>query len=496
MAIDWAAVAKSPATPTQKQPGSIDWSAVAHPGAAPKPTKPAPSDRGAFSPLQAIAKIGMAHVDAAKKVGAGSLDLGFKALDLLGRAGLATQALLSGEGNLNDFTRARRAFMHGLSPADADANRRKILSQLPSPIHPGLTVQQTIDASPPWAQAVQNAVADTLLDPTTALGGGGALEKIANIAGKSAIYGTVKGGNAALGLATRAATSTPALKVAKVLRGAEVDPADVERAMKGVGKVAAAGFDNLPPRGRLTRKTIEAAPFVANKPISSIAAPFRDVDAASTIRNQAINTQRGITAAGQHAYDAATKGLSHDEQATMFRLIQGAKPNELPNAIRPEEFTAAETVANLYRGILHLQGARTVRKDLAAAGFAVPDAFKEFDTSIRGISNRSNVQTPSLPHGGGFSAADKAEIRGDARPGLTEEDLLGSGSTRNVKQPGTMTDAADPAKKHRLDTSHLQDVNRQTEINRARFATAGRSIAGRDAARALAERFAPAVPVM
>src|ERR1700676_5640452 len=105
MAIAGAVVAKSPATPPQKQPGSIDWSAVAHPGAAPKPTKPAPSDRGAFSPLQAIAKIGMAHVDAAKKVGAGSLDLGFKALDLLGRPGLATQALLSGEGPLNNFPR-------------------------------------------------------------------------------------------------------------------------------------------------------------------------------------------------------------------------------------------------------------------------------------------------------------------------------------------------------------------------------------------------------
>lgn len=468
------------------------------PNAPPRARGPVAPPREPFAPLHALAAFGGRAADVYRAAGATDLDLGLKGLDLLGRPGLATQAAASSPTPGEAFTRARRALMHGLSPEHIAQNRRTTLSRIPDPgfFDRGASVQSLIDRSLPEFRPLEEGAADMALDPVSYFGGSGLLEKGVNVAGKAALYGGVKGAGALQRVVTAAAASKPATAVAGALRGAPVDPADVERAMKGVGKIGGAAFDALTPRGRLVRRSIEEAPFNPRKPLSSINKPFKDADAAATIKNQVVNTQRGFTAAGQKAYDDALRGLSNEDKQTVFRLVNGAKPSEIPGTIRPELFTAAEKLDNLYKGVLHVEGSRPVRRALAAAGFTLPEPLAPFDTSVRGIFNANNVRAPYLPHGRQFGDADLADLRAENRPGLTEDDLLGKGSTGNVKQPGTLADASDPAKKARLDTSHLQDTERQDAINRARFATAGRAIAGRDASRALAARFAPAKPVM
>ncbi len=424
----------------------------------------------------------LASSPAGRTVGAG---VG-KVMDLLGRPGVATQALLSGDGSVGDFARAGNAFAHGVSPEDQQANRDTIKS--------GLHIKDAIDKLPEGlARGTADAAVDTALDPTTYLGGLGLIEKGMNATGKAVLYGGIKGANAAQHVGARAVSSRPVTQLARIARGGErLDPADVERGFAKAGSVGAAAFDALTPKGKLTRQAIQASRFDPNKPLSSINKPFDDVAKASTIKAKAVNTQRGITAAGQKSFDAAVKGLTPDDERSLYQAIDRGDTA----ALSPEMQKRAATISDLYRGVLHLEGTGTVKKDLGKAGFALPGELAPFDTQTRGIFNRANVRSPYLPHGQRFSGQDLEEIKGDSTPGISAEDLLGAAKAAPESKPGSMLGDKDLNKLSRDDVSKLQDVVRQREINRARFASAGRAIGAKDAARALAKEFGTAVPIM
>jgi len=157
------------------------------------------------------------------------------------------------------------------------------------------------------------------------------------------------------------------------MRGGEaLDPADVERAVNKAGQAGGAAFDALAPKNRLTRKFIERAPFNPKKPFSSMQQPFSDADFTATAKTKAVNTQRGIASAGQKAYDTAIKGLSPTDEQALYKAMDSGTVATLS----PEMQARAATIKKAYDSILHLEGARTVRKDLATAGFTLPDEMK------------------------------------------------------------------------------------------------------------------------
>lgn len=366
-------------------------------------------------------------------------------MDWLMRPHQATQALETrGPGAAWD------AILHGVSPAQDNADRANVRTKIPF-------FQQIYSHVPHPVQGVMDFALDTVNDPTTYL---------------------------------------PLLDAGKLLNmGSKVDRAVSaatplsESALPAIQKAAAAlrtHFPNMMANIEPVASQVHnfftmggAADANALRTMARTNGLEGVVDANKTrgLRLAANAQGENLTATLKKMFNDAIQGLSDKEQKQVFTAIHFGRVGKLPEALQP----IANRVVQITRSIPALRGTKPLLKKLAAMGHTLPSELDQFlPAAPRGIQKVSQFMTNYLPM-----------LKDDDPEFLHLIDSLGIDNF-GKKDLAAMKDA------HLLPRPIVQKLlgDAQTYRNAmdSVFSSAGRSIASHDLKQGMLKEFAPVRP--
>ena len=283
------------------------------------------------------------------------MNLGKGALDLLGRPGEAVEHGVA----TGDVLGAFGSLFKGESQQQHDQDRAAIRQRL--------GIEGWYEHLPHLAQGTVDTLVDTVLDPTTYLGGAGVLRRGALGMGEHALPAAIKGFEGLLQHAPAA--------IRPMLEKLGEDAAKIHDVTSGGGKPMAHMFRSLAAK-----------------------------DGAQGVQ-QGKRVVAAITAQGAHQ-DALTRSLDvflkplealpKDEQTQVLRAIHGGTVDKLPDNLK----AAAQSYKTMTDSRFWLSGGKAVRARLKAQGFELPEQLKPFDKGPLGIARANNYRRNyvTMPH--------------------------------------------------------------------------------------------------
>ncbi len=439
MASDWVTALHG----QNAAPSGGDWISALHGHTAATPARTTPPRQkpkvlksvNSAGPLAALGPIVTGARDAA---GAG---LG-KVFDIIGRPGMAMEHFYASPDAAHpDWGGTLNTFLHSESQQQQNADRAAIRKQV--------GVADSYQRAPHWLQGVADTAIDTIVDPTTLIGGSGILENAGRHIAPRVLPTVLKAGRGIEGAVVRGA------------QRAGVRP-QAQEALHNTGDLAGALYDLAGPHNRVGRQAASAYD-VAGHDIAQTAVMARNASKAT--RNQ-------ITNAFMDHFNEAIRGLSPAEEKAVYKALHYDQIAALPANLQ----SRAKALSDLTDSMAHLAGTEGLQKQLAAHGFQLPEKFAAFAApDARRIMKASSYRKGYLP-----SPHDPHAEWLDEEERVLGGQLAKRAATRKAKY----ADSFDPFNLERSDnlpTNALEDPDLIRNVFQNRIKASARSIAGRDA---------------
>jgi hypothetical protein len=354
-----------------------------------------------------------------------------KVVDLLSRPGEATAAAIAGRGG----HAALQAFLHSETPQQNQSDLDTIISKYDS----NDPLKNVIP------QGVKRFAVGMETDPTTYMGGTGALKHVG-----------MKVTENALPLAIKAA-----LGVGKVAEKASPEAGHVAR---DVGGGLAKAYDFVTYGGGVKRK------LATKMPADQGATTFARMNAA---KNAGLSEAQDLENELGARFKGLVKGLSPSDEHALYRAVNSGALYKLPKALREK----AQAFGDLTDTVAHLMGTNDLRAQLASHGFRVPEWAQRFDTGARGLMKPAQYRKNYLPLQHDLTPSQAAAQQ------FTDSLVRKFGIQRGSQ---AVLSGKDPFLKPRAEGLALADNEMQRDVIGRRFRAASKAFATKPAQQRIA----------